>query len=76
MKKKVDINKVLKNEQVAQFPWVGAMVDLTCKIHMVHCKVCFIIESKKELLNPKFDSLQKKCMKKESHNSSSKSLGG
>jgi hypothetical protein len=36
MKKEVDINKALKNEWVAQFPRVEAMVDLTCEIHMLH----------------------------------------
>jgi hypothetical protein len=49
MKKKVDINKVFKNEWIAQFPQVEIMVHPTCKIHMVHYKVCFMVEGKKKL---------------------------
>jgi hypothetical protein len=59
MKKEVDINKVLKNEWVAQFPRVESMVDITCEIQMVHYKVCFMIEGKEKNLNPKLDGLPK-----------------
>ncbi len=77
MKKEVDIYKVLKNEWVAQFLHVEAMVDPTWEIHMVHYEVCFMVEGKEKLLNPKLDGLQKiGCTKKENLNSSSKTFGG
>ncbi len=44
---------------------------------MVHYEVCFMVEGKEKLLNPKLDGLQKiGCTKKENFNSSSKTFGG
>ncbi len=46
----MDIKRVFKEEWVAQFPWVEPIVDLTSKIHMVHCKICYLVEGKKQNL--------------------------
>jgi hypothetical protein len=45
------------------------MVDPTCEIHMVHYKVCFMVKTLNWMIT-------KKCMKKESPNSSSKTFDG
>jgi hypothetical protein len=39
------------------------MVNPTSKTHMVHCKVCSLVEGKDKILNPKLDGLQKHARK-------------
>jgi hypothetical protein len=53
------MKKVFKEEWVAQFSWVEPVVDLTSKIHMVHYKVCSLVEGKDKILNLKMDGSQK-----------------
>jgi len=63
-KKKVAMKKVFNEEWVAQFPWVEPIVDLTSKIHMVRCKICFLVEGNQKLINLKLDALQKHTRKR------------
>jgi hypothetical protein len=39
------------------------MVDIISKIHMVRCKVCYLVGGKDKILNPKLDGLHKHARK-------------
>ncbi len=65
-KKEAKITRVFKEEWAALFPWVELVVDLVSKTHMVHCKVCYLVENKDKILNPKLDGLQKHARKRKS----------
>jgi hypothetical protein len=62
--KEGEYSKGVQKKWVTQFPWVGLVVDPIGKIHMVHCKVCSMVESKKKIINPKLNGLQKHVRKK------------
>jgi hypothetical protein len=40
------------------------MVDPRAKIHMVHCKVCSMVEGKEKIINPKLNGLQEHVRKR------------
>jgi hypothetical protein len=42
--------RVLKKEWAAQFPLAKPMVDPASKTHMVHYKVCSLVENKDKFL--------------------------
>jgi len=72
----VDIKRVFKEEWVARFPWVKPMVAFACKLQMVHCKVCSMVQNKEKLLNPKLMVCKNMLKKKENTNSPSRSSNG
>ncbi len=55
---------MFKEEWVAQFPWVEPVVDLASKTHMMSYKVCYLVENKDNILNPKMDGLDKHAGKR------------
>jgi hypothetical protein len=48
---------VFKKEWATQFPWVEPVVDPLSKTHMVHCKLCSLVEGKDKIISPKLDGL-------------------
>jgi hypothetical protein len=67
---------VFKEKWATQFPWVELVVNPTSKIHMMRCKVCYLVEGKDKIMNPKLDGLQKHAKKKKKNiNFLSKSFG-
>jgi hypothetical protein len=63
-KKEAEIKRVFKEEWATQFPWDEPVVDRTSKTHMVHCKVCSLVEGKDKILNPMLDGLHKHAGKR------------
>jgi hypothetical protein len=61
--KEWEINKKIQDVWVAKLPWAEAMLGANGKVNMVKCCVSSQIESRKQLLVPKFDSLQKHAEK-------------
>ncbi len=48
---------MLKEEWVAQFPYVEPVVDPTSKTNMLYCKVYSLVEGKDKILNLELDGL-------------------
>jgi len=65
-KKEAKITRVFKEEWATQFPWAELVVDLVSKTHMVHYKVCYLVENKDKILNPKLHGLHKHARKRKS----------
>ncbi len=63
-KKDAKITKVFIEEWATQFPWAEHVLDPTSKTHMVHFKVCSLVENKDKILNPKLDGLHKHARKR------------
>ncbi len=61
--KKVNFKRVSKKKWVAQFPWVELVVNPIGKIHMMHCKVCSMVEGKEKIINLKLNGLQEPVRK-------------
>jgi hypothetical protein len=63
--------RVFKEKWATQFPWVEHVVDSPSKTHMVHCKVCSLVEGKDKIINLKLET----CKKNENINFLSRSFG-
>ncbi len=57
IKEKAKIKKVFKEKWATQFPWDEPVVDLASKTHMLHYKVCSLVEGEDNILNFKLDGL-------------------
>ncbi len=56
-RKRQKFKMVFKKEWATQFPWVEPVVDPLSKTHMVHCKLCSLVEGKDKIISPKLDGL-------------------